>query len=117
MVNPDGGDAEETTGGAFIGAFMSMGGLLIFALVLALLQDAFNGYLQMLAEGRSAVMENDHYVLIGITDETMAVIQQLCLAHESKGGTVIVILSEQYSKTEMEDKIHNSHMELLGSMV
>lgn len=117
MVDPSGGSDEESYQGAVIGALVSMAGLLVFALVLALLQDAFNDYLHTLRQGKDPVMENGHTVLIGITDETLGVIQQLCLAHESTGGTVIVVLSEGLDKPQMETKIAKSGLNLLGSRV
>jgi len=117
MIDPSGGVDEQSYSGATIGACMSMAGLLVFALVLTLLQDGFNDYLATLRQGKDPVMENGHTVLIGITDETMGVIQQLCMAHESTGGTVIVILSEDLDKPEMEEKIAKTGLDMLGSRV
>jgi hypothetical protein len=117
MIDPSGGVDEKTYMGSTIGAVMSMAGLLVFALVLTLLQDAFNDYLHTLRRGTDPVMENGHTLLIGITDETMGVIEQLCMAHESTGGTVIVVLSEDLDKPEMEEKIAKSGMDMLGSRV
>lgn len=117
LISPDGGVEESTNAGSAIGCFMSVAGLLVFALVLTLLQDGFNEYVDTLKRGEDPVMENEHTVLIGITDETLAVIQQLCMAHESTGGTVIVVLSEDLDKPEMEEKIAKSGLDTLGSRV
>ena len=48
-----------------------------------------------LRKGKSAVKEWNHTLLIGWTDRSIAFIQQICLANESEGGGVIVVLSEE----------------------
>jgi hypothetical protein len=62
-------------------------------------------------------MESGHMLLIGITDNTMPVINELCKAYEVSGGTKIVILSSLLSKPDMEDKIREMEIDMLGSKV
>lgn len=115
LVAPDAGAGEPTIAGAIIGAIMSIGGLVIFALLLTLLQESFSSYLD--TQANSLVVESSHTVLIGLSEHTMPIIQQLCIAHECHGGTTIVILSSSLSKEEMEEEISNADIDLMGSRV
>jgi len=115
LVAPDAGAGESTVAGAVIGCVMSVCGLVIFALLLTLLQDAFAGWVA--GQGTAPIVESMHTILIGLTDQTMPIVQQLCTAHESTGGTTIVVLSDQYSKEEMEAKIQDAECAFLGSRV
>jgi len=117
LVAPDAGAMEPTYTGSFIGAIMSLCGLVLFALLLTLMQDSFASYLEDLKNGRSVVMESEHIVLIGMTDSTMPVIQELCKAYEVEGGAVIVILSHILTKGDMEDKIKDAEIDMCGSKV
>lgn len=115
LVAPDAGAGQGTIAGTIIGACMSICGLVIFALLLTLLQDAFSSYVEK--QGSAAVIDSDHTILIGLTDHTMPIIQELCAAHECDGGTTIVILSDQVSKEDMEEKMRENEIEFMGSRV
>lgn len=90
-------------------------GLVLFALLLDMLGRTFTDFTEQIAEGHSDVMESNHVVILGFQDEVPNVIQELCKAHEDEGGTTIVVLSEKYSKPEMDKKIQRADIELLGS--
>merc|ERR1719399_517444 len=75
LIAPDGGVEEDSTAGAAMGAILSIGGLMMFAMFLAILQETFVNYLDTLREGRSPVMEQGHVLLIGITDATLDIVQ------------------------------------------
>merc|ERR1719487_704980 len=47
----------------------------------------------------------------------MPLIEELCKAYEATGGTDIVILSQVLSKTDMEQKIMDMEIDMLGSRV
>merc|ERR1719443_1272943 len=89
LIDPNAGAEEDTYAGAAIGAIMSICGLILFAILLTLLQEAFSFYLDSLREGSSRVMESGHVVIIGLTEVTLGVVRELCMAHEEDGGTAI----------------------------
>lgn len=111
LVAPDAGAQESTLQGAAIGAMMSIAGLVLFALLLTLMQDSFKSYLDRMRNNSSGIMETGHIILLGITETTMPIIQELCKAYECCGGTTIVVLSSTLSKPDMEHKIMNSGIE------
>lgn len=117
LVAPDGGIEEETVAGSVLGASMSICGLIIFAILLTVLQETFLGYLERLSAGESPVMETGHIVIIGMTEDMIPVIQELCMAYESAGGCVIAVSTNKCSKPEMEEKINASNIDLMGSRV
>merc|ERR1719161_2118966 len=117
LVAPDAGAAEMTHTGCVIGALMSIVGLVLFALLLTLMQDSFAKYLDQIRNGSSCVMETGHMLLIGITENTMPIIPELCKAYEVCGGTTIVVLSSLVSKPEMEERISEMGFDMLGSRI
>jgi len=114
LVAPDGGAGETTTTARATGAIVSLGGLLIFALVLTLVQDSFNDYLSRLSAGLHPVMEVGHVVLVGFSDSTVLLVQELCKAHAQTGGIAIVILGSQ-DKPEIEDQLKKAEVDFRGS--
>lgn len=94
---------------------MSFGGLLVFALLMALIQNAFDKYLNHLKKGHEPVIETQHTLIIGFTPDTIPLVQELCAAHAA-AGIMIVILSEQ-PKSEVEDVFHKEKVDLKGSQV
>lgn len=117
LVDPNAGSEEDTSAGAAVGGVMSVCGLIIFAFLLTLLQEAFAHYLDTLREGQSPVVERGHILLIGITRQTIGIIQEFCMANAATGGTCIVVLAEHMSKPEMERLIQLSISDKLGSRV
>ncbi|KAH8044056.1 hypothetical protein JL722_14877 [Aureococcus anophagefferens] len=53
-------------------------------------------------KGKSDVLESGHTVILGWSDKLFGVLEQLCLANESLGGGVVVLLSDK-PKEEQED--------------
>jgi hypothetical protein len=69
--------------------------------------DSVQKKMAELREGKSSVKEWNHTLLIGWTDRSIAFIEQICIANESSGGGVIVVLAEP-SKEAMEAELRSS---------
>jgi len=117
LTAPDGGIGERTIGGALCGAGTSLCGLLIFALLLTLLNDLFQGYMDRLRDGNDGVMEVAHIVVIGLTESKIHLLDELCSAYEHGGGVAIVILLGGVPKQEMHDIIDEADVDLRGSRI
>jgi len=98
--------------------FITVGGMLFFAIVVGFVVDAIRARMEELKRGKSAVVETGHYLILGWTDKSFSLIRELCLAMESEGGGVIVILSER-DKDEIEGEIteHFTTSALCGTTV
>ncbi|BDA49994.1 Ion channel DMI1 [Coccomyxa sp. Obi] len=96
--------------------FVSLGGMLVTALMLGIVSDAIGDKIEDLKKGKSDVLEANHTLILGWSDKSLNMIDQLCLANESAGGKAIVILAER-DKQDMEHEIHRHVRDLRGSRV
>jgi len=124
LVDPGAAVGAETDGSSLhrvaeliLSAAIAICGLVLFALLLMLLGDSFNDFVSTTSEGSSAVMESGQVMILGYQEEIPTLVQEICKAHEDHGGTTIVICEDKLSKSEMESKIENADVELLGSRV
>eukprot|EP01012_Entosiphon_sulcatum_P028750 TRINITY_DN3486_c0_g1_i1.p1 TRINITY_DN3486_c0_g1~~TRINITY_DN3486_c0_g1_i1.p1 ORF type:complete len:1047 (-),score=166.69 TRINITY_DN3486_c0_g1_i1:35-3175(-) len=107
---------ESEMGGAAVALMQTIGGMLVFALVIGITSDAISEKFDSLKMGKAMVMETNHSLILGWSDKTIPYIKEIALANESEGGGVIVILSEN-PKAETENAITMSGVDLKGSTV
>jgi fructose-1,6-bisphosphatase/inositol monophosphatase family enzyme len=93
-------------------------GITYFAVFLALVVDGVQDKMRALKQGVSAVVERNHTVILGWTDETVSIVREIALANASAGGGCIAILSER-DKAELEHELHVTvrRRELRGTRV
>jgi len=97
-------DAEGM--GMRIVAFLTtMGGMCVFALMIGIISDFIGEKVDDLKKGRSRVIESSHTLMLGWSDMSLAIIQQISLANESDGGGIIVVLAKK-EKEEMEAELN-----------
>jgi len=110
IANPDGGASEDTHAGRVIGLFTSVGGMLIFALLMSVISSFFEEAMQSLREGRLPVVEGNHIVVIShMTNQLTVLLEEICFAEESEGGTLIAVLSPS-PKVEVEEFLIDSNV-------
>lgn len=85
-----------------VASCVSLGGVFITALLLGIVSEAIMEKYEELRRGKSDVLESGHTVVLGWSDKLFGVLDQLCLANESLGGGVVVLLNEK-PKFEQED--------------
>ena len=102
----DPGTHAEATGTLvrFVSFLITIGGMVIFALMIGIITDLDSERVDDLKQGKSRVIESDHTLMLGWSDKSLAIIEQICLANESEGGGQIVVLAND-SKQDMEDKL------------
>ena len=83
---------------------ITIGGLIIVASLIGIISGAFDSKVEELRKGRSRVLENDHTVILGWSSKVFPIINELCVANESRHKSAIVILADR-DKVEMEDDI------------
>jgi len=84
---------------------ISLGGVLVTAILLGLISDAIGEYMDGLREGRSDVVEAGHTLILGRSDKLCQVIWQVALANDSEGGGVVVVLADDGEKNEVEAEV------------
>ncbi len=104
----DSGTMGGDTGSFFFMMMMlavTFGGIFVVSALIGIINNALEDKLNELRKGRSAVLENDHTLILGWSPQIFTIISELTLANESrKSGAVIVVLADQ-DKVEMEDAI------------
>jgi len=103
---------------------ITIGGMVIFAILIGFISEFISERVDDLKHGKSRVIECDHTLMLGWSDKSLAIIEQICLANESEGGGAIVVLAAD-DKQEMESKLmhatesstEENHIDLLGTEV
>jgi voltage-gated potassium channel Kch len=85
---------------------LALGGLLLVSALIGLLNNGIGQKLDDLRKGRSQVIERDHTVILGWSDQVFIVVSELIVANRSRRRATIVILAEQ-DKPVMEDMLRS----------
>ncbi len=83
---------------------LAIGGLFFASALIGLLTTGLHRRLEQLRKGRSHVLEKNHTVILGWSDQIYTVISELLDANESRGRTAIAVLADQ-DKVVMEDRV------------
>lgn len=85
---------------------LALGGIFVVSALVGLLTSGLDRRLEQLRKGRSAVVERDHTVVLGWSDQVFTVVSELVEANRSRRRAAIVILAEQ-DKVMMEDQLRH----------
>jgi len=83
---------------------ITIGGLIIVASLIGIVSGAFDSKVEELRKGRSKVLESDHTLILGWSSKVFPIVNEIVIANESRGKSVIVVLADK-DKVEMEDEI------------
>ncbi|VAH97012.1 unnamed protein product [Triticum turgidum subsp. durum] len=103
-------------GPKLVSVSISIGGMLVFAMMLGLVTDSISEKFDSLRKGRSEVIEQSHTLILGWSDKLGSLLNQICIANESLGGGTIVVMAER-DKEEMEADIAKMEFDLKGTAV
>ena len=121
FIADSGAHADETeTGPRIVGLLCTIGGMLVFALVIGLISDAISEKFDSLKRGKAKVIETDHTLILGWSDKTLPLIREIAVANESlvkEGKTCVIAVLAEVDKEMMESEIRESRILELGSMV
>ncbi len=81
---------------------LALGGIFIVSALVGLLTSGLHRKFEQLRKGRSVVVERDHTVILGWSDQVFTLVSELIEANASRRRSAVVILAEQ-DKVEMED--------------
>jgi voltage-gated potassium channel Kch len=83
---------------------VTLGGIFIVGSLIGVLSSGIQGKLADLRKGRSFVVEQNHTVILGWSEQVIPIVRELCAANATKPHSCIAILAEK-DKVEMEDEI------------
>jgi len=85
---------------------VTLGGVFIISTLIGVLTSGIEGKLEELRKGRSRVVETDHTVILGWSQQVFSIISELAIANANRPRSCIVILADR-DKVEMEDEIRD----------
>lgn len=80
-------------------------GIFIFSALIGILNSGLEARLDELRKGRSVVIENDHTVILGWSDQVFTIVSELIEANRSRKKACVVIMGTE-DKVTMEDELH-----------
>ncbi len=100
-----GGDAGSPV---FLFAMLvvTLGGVFTVSTLIGVLNNGLEAKLSELRKGRSRVVEQDHTIILGWSDQVFAILSELIIANANQKKPCVVILGEK-DKIEMEDAIRD----------
>lgn len=84
--------------------FVTLGGVFIISTLIGVLTSGVESKLDSLRKGRSRVIERNHTVILGWSEQVFTLVSELAIANENQPNAVVVILGNK-DKVEMEEEI------------
>lgn len=85
---------------------VTFGGIFVISTLIGVLTSGIEGKLQDLRKGRSNVVETDHTVILGWSEQIYSVVSELMLANANQRRPCIVVMGSM-DKVEMEDRLRD----------
>lgn len=104
MADPGTHADVQTRPQRILGATIGLAGILFFAAILGITVDMITEKMDSLRQGKSKIIETGHTLILGWTEKTFHIVEELVEANSSEGGGVIAILAPE-SKERMEEEL------------
>ena len=85
---------------------VTIGGIFVISTLIGILSSAIEAKLDDLRKGRSRVLETNHTIILGWTEQIFTIIPELIIANENQSSSCIAIMSGQ-DKVEMEESLND----------
>jgi hypothetical protein len=102
----------------FVSTAATISGVVVAGLLISSLAGNFQESLEAIKRGSSAVLEQNHFLILGWSEKAFSVIDQLSEANIEKGRIIVVVMAER-DKVEMEEALHDKvqHLDRLKIVV
>lgn len=94
-----------------IGMLVTMGGLVLLAVLLTAIADFFASTLATMASGRGPVVEGGHIVILGHSSRNKELIEEIAKCEEDGAPRTVVILDTR-PKAQIEDEIEKANTDV-----
>lgn len=99
--------ADKGSAGFVLGMLaVTLGGIFVISALIGILNAGLQGRLAELRKGRSRVLESDHVLVLGWSQQIFTVLGELIEAGAGRARTSIVVLADR-DRVEMEDAIRD----------
>jgi len=96
--------------------FAAFASMFAFSLIVGFVKSALKGMLKSIKMGKGRVFENGFSMLVGWNDRVLPLCEQLCMANESSGGDIIVVMAPR-SKPGMDNFFMDNIEDKIGSTI
>ncbi len=83
---------------------VTFGGIFTFSMLIGILTTSLESKLESLRKGRSRVVESNHTVILGWSEQVFTIISELTIANENQKNPCVAIMADK-DKVEMQDEI------------
>ncbi len=83
---------------------VTFGGIFTFSMLIGILTTSLESKLESLRKGRSRVVESNHTVILGWSEQVFTIISEMTQANENQKNPCVAIMADK-DKVEMEDEI------------
>jgi ion channel POLLUX/CASTOR len=98
---------DEGSAGFVLGMLaVTFGGIFVISALIGILNTGLEGKLAQLRKGRSRVLERDHILVLGWSQQIFTVLSELIEAGAGRSRTSIVVLADR-DRVEMQDAIRD----------
>ena len=95
---------------------VTFSGIFIFSTLIGILTTGLESKLEALRKGKSRVVEKDHTVILGWSEQVFTIVSELSIANENQKNPCVAIMADM-DKVEMEDEIREKVPELRNTRV
>jgi voltage-gated potassium channel Kch len=110
------GGRESAWGYRLLMLVMTFGSLFVASFFISSLTNGMVSRVSELKRGRSKIVEKDHTVILGWTEQVFTVVSELAVAHANQSHSCIAILGD-VEKSAMEDQIEQKVRDLKKTRV
>jgi voltage-gated potassium channel Kch len=96
--------ADTGPGYRLVMLIVTIGGIFVFSTLIGVLTSGLEGKIEELRKGRSRVIEQNHIVILGWSEQIFTILSELIIANDNLKNSAIVIMAEK-DKIEMDDAI------------
>ncbi len=95
---------DSTWGFRLVMLVVTIGGIFVISTLIGVLTSGVEGKLEELRKGRSKVIESNHTVILGWSEQIFTILGELVTANANQSKPCVVIMAEK-DKVEMEDEV------------
>jgi len=96
--------------------FAAFASMFAFSLIVGFVKSGLKGTLKSIKMGKGRVFESGFSMIVGWNDRVLPLCEQLCMANESNGGDIIVVMAPR-SKPGMDDFFMDNIEDKIGSTI